>query len=594
MTKEQKQVKLIGIKVGNFRNIVATELTPDILGQRLIVVKGREGQGKTTELQGIQSAIAGPDALASKNGLKSGFISEAQLSDGDHKIFMGCRVRELAKGANAGETTFETFLYEKDENGKPKPVLIDGHKWSAKDYANEICTNLIFDVPSLFTKSQPEHRALIEKLFASELHKLGASAKVAEILEAKKQRDSCRALCDGKAAFMENFKEEGLSVDDLDGLVSVDIEALQADLTALEVDRGSLAAVAETKTDLNRQKAQNERDTALQAIKDKVVKVSASIRDLSESKMRLYRVDKKEWGDAKKLLDDAQVNTGVAFRSIESCTYLRPVIAEEIKIQLSAELERYVSSVKLGPEPIEPIVATFDESGIPSLDPENMPEDFVPFFNNRKKLLLDYSTLKAKPLEFETVSATDTKEFDDKISTLKSKIALARQNNSIYDRYAMWQDWIDAKNAYESRLDELRSMYAGIDTGVEGLKIVPIEESGSVKIWMSYDGSYDPAFFGNAEKELRRMWDYSGAQQGIIGVLLQSARLNLKEKALRLVVLSACPMTKMGLDVLASVCEKENIQLITDQTADDYDLDNLDENVVAVEGGEIFFRSQKA
>ena len=43
---EQKQVKLIGLRVQNNGIIKAAELTPDLLQKRLVLITGETGNGK--------------------------------------------------------------------------------------------------------------------------------------------------------------------------------------------------------------------------------------------------------------------------------------------------------------------------------------------------------------------------------------------------------------------------------------------------------------------------------------------------------------------------------------------------------------------
>jgi hypothetical protein len=277
---------------------------------------------------------------------------------------------------------------------------------------------------------------------------------------------------------------------------------------------------------------------------------------------------------------------------LEDCDFVSDKNLGDITNSITVEYNAYCLANDSGLRPIEPILPTFSTDGIPTI-PENVSPEFEPYIKSRNALLIEYSTLKASELIFETVNPEDTSEYDKKIEAKKVEIDRARINNKNYDRYTTWCDWIEKKNLYESRIDELRRLYASVETGVSGLRIVPAEESGRVRCWMEYDGSYDKEFFGNATGESRRLFEYSGAQMGIIAVLLQAARLDLKDKALRLVILQACPMTSKGLAVLAKVCDDKKIQLITDQTDEHYDLSALDDSTVVMENGEVFFNGME-
>ena len=151
---------------------------------------------------------------------------------------------------------------------------------------------------------------------------------------------------------------------------------------------------------------------------------------------------------------------------------------------------------------------------------------------------------------------------------------------------------MESKAKYEALLDELRLLYAKIDTGVEGLKIVPNVSSTLTEIWLKYDGSFDGEFFGNTDGEMRYLFDYSASQRGVIGVILQASRLDEKPKALRLAILDDVPMTQKGIDVLLKICESRNLQLITSKTDDRYDKHSLDDSEIVIDGGEVFFNKK--
>jgi len=584
----QKQVKLIGVRVQNHRNIVATLLTPEILSKDVIKLVGVEGSGKTSELDAITTAFAGNDAIKSKSSLLPGYLSEVQLSDGDHKIFLGARMAVIGRGDNKGESKFETFLFEKGADGKEKDVMMDGHKWTAAEYQKEITTNLIFSLPKLFSKVWSEHNELIEGLFAPELNKLGIKEKVAEILAAKEKRDSARDYCSRLGAFKENFDDEGLNLDDLAVLVEVDLDSLQGEMTKLEVAKGSLVSNATTQTELNKSQAQSVRDLELQKIKDKAGRDVTAMRELADKISGEYRLSLATFNEKSSKVGSATESLNETLEEVRHLPFVSDGTYLDVKNILDNSYGEYKKLNDSGICPIQPILPTFSTDGIPTI-PENVSPEFEPYIKSRNTLLLEYSTLKESELIFETVNPENTSEYDKKIADKKAEIDRARINNKNYDRYTTWADWIDKKNLYESRIDELRRLYASVNTGVDGLRIVPTEESGRVRCWMEYNGVYDKGFFGNTTGESRRLFEYSGAQMGIIAVLLQAARLDLKDKALRLVILQAVPMTSKGLAILAKVCDEKKVQLITDQTDEHYDLNSLDDSTVVMENGEVFF-----
>lgn len=587
--KEQKELRLLGFHAENHRNVKVVELTPDILGKRLLKIVGEEGSGKSTTLELLQTAIAGTDAIKSKAILDSGYLTEVQLLDGDVKIWLGVKSRELTKGISKGESVIESFLYTKDENGKPSDYISDGISWTAEKYVKEINTNLIFDTKSLFTESPVDHRKLIEKLFAEDLAKLGAAAKVAEILGVKTERDSARAACGSVGAFMEDFEAEGWCEEDLAALVHVNTEALRSEQTALEIERGSLAKTAQAKTDLAKAEALAERTKKLQAIKDDARKVVEKIRLITESKKSEYRKSLEAFRLKSQVVTTEQDAHNAIVETVSGSAFLSESEKSDILAVIDLAIARFEKSSKLGTAPTAPQLITIDELGIP-LIPESYDPEYNELVQERAELLESYHALNDMPLTFTTFSADDTSELDTKISELGAEITKATKNNSVHDRYVKWCSWIELKNQYEGLVDELRRMYAQIETGVDGLKLVPVEESGRVNVWMEYDGSYDATLFREVYGKSTRLFELSGAQRGVVAVLLQAARLDLKKKALRLVILDAVPMTDLGIGVLSRICEERNIQLVTDQTWNAIPEESLDDHTVVVSNGELLFK----
>ena len=109
-------------------------LTPSLLDKKLIAITGETGNGKSTLLDLIKTSISGSDAIKKKDILEKGYLAEAQLLDGEIKLFVGAKVTEYQKGESKGEPKFEIFLYSKDKNGKQYTPIIDGVPCTASDY----------------------------------------------------------------------------------------------------------------------------------------------------------------------------------------------------------------------------------------------------------------------------------------------------------------------------------------------------------------------------------------------------------------------------------------------------------------------------
>lgn len=564
---EQKTVKLIGFRAENSGIIRAVELTPDLLSKRMIVLTGDSGNGKSSLIKLMQTAVSGTEAIASKNVLEKGYLTEAQLLDGEIKLFVGAKVTEYQRGESKGEPKFEIFLYAKDDNGATYTPILDGTKATAGEYVKLLTTDLTFNMASMFTSNQTEHRKLIEKLFKPELDRLGADEVMAKILKAKAHRDGCRVLCQGSGAYLERFESENYTETMLSLLTKPDMKSIDDKIFNKKIERDRLTNGSEDSYKLAEEKAKNKRAEELQVIKDRGVALREKIRVDNEAKKATYDVaatayDKEQIKkEAIKTLFYDAIDKVVEAVSEDALLIIKPLLEKDLEEQVSAFVL------------VKPEMAAPDMELATQLD----------------KSYADYLALEKLPLPEIKKEEVDTTIIDEEIKKLENEKADAEKTLALYNRYQLWKNWIEAKGLYEKELDTLRKMYAGIDTGVEGMHIVPVEtDSDRVEVWIQYDGSYDTEFFFNHDKESRFMFQYSSFQCSAIGVMLQAARLNLKPKALRLAIVDDVAFTSKGLAVLTKMCEDFNVQLITSRT-DDYDKDNIADGEIIVEGGEVFF-----
>ena len=563
---EQKLVKFIGFRAENAGIIKAVELTPDLLSKRFLTIRGDSGQGKSSLIKLMQTAVSGTEAIASKSVLQKGYLAEAQLLDGDIKLFVGAKVSEYQRGESKGDPKFEIFLYAKDDNGKQYQPIVDGIKCTAGEYVKLLTTDLTFNMASLFTSNQSEHRKLIEKLFKPELDKLGADAVVARILDAKKHRDACRLMCQSSGSYMERFEDEGYTETQLAMIKKPDIKAIEDKLFQKKLELDRIVNGSEDSRKLKEAEIKLVREKALQAIKDEGSALREKIRVDNEVKAKEYERLKTERDNLLEMKSVLDCN----FTDLINSLY---ILSEDVKEQIlkiiSSDWE--VQRNKISPEDLV----------IPVPDPalEKQLQD----------KLKEYQTLNETPLQEVGAEAIDTAQIEEEIARIETEKSAAIEMSDLFDRYQQWKNWIEAKGLYEKELDVLRKMYAGIDTGVEGMHIVPVEtESDRVEVWIQYDGSYDTEFFMNPEKESRFIFQYSSFQCSAIGIMLQAARLNLKPKALRLAIVDDVAFTSKGLAVLAKMCEDFDVQLITSKT-DDYDKENIADGEIIIEGGEVFF-----
>lgn len=590
MTK--KQLKIIGLKAKDYRTLEAVELTPDIMSNSLIRIIGEHGAGKSSTIDLFKIPLTGLSGNNTKENIGNGFNTELLLFDGEKKVYLGVKIEPIQRGDSKGNPKETWYLYTKKENGDIDPVFLNGEKMTAGSFTKEINTSLTFNIPSLFTKNATEHRKVIEGMFAEELSKLGANEVIKEINAAREVRDTNRMLCGAVGAFMETFEAEGWKKEGLDSLEKIDIELLQSELNNLSVEKGGIISTASTQTELNKTKAQGIRDGELRKIKDEADKVVGKIRELSEAMTADYHASLATYTVKKKSSESAASDYANITKLIKDTEFLAGY-STDILAKIELAYKAYAVEIgQIGEAPIKPIIATFDEDGR-VIFPEGLSPKFAALKKQKEELSIKYIGLRDKELVYETVNPKDTELIDTKISAKQKQIEAARLNNALFERYGKWLTWIESCGVYDSLVDKLRRLYAGVDTGVKGLSIYPEESGRGVDIWLKYNGIEDKEFFRNSDLTPRFLWDYSGAQQGVLGIMLQGAMLNRKDVALRLAVVDEMPLTALGVKVMTSVTEKYNVQLITTYADTHYDLENVEEGVVVIENGQAFFKGKE-
>lgn len=585
---EQQQVHILGLRAQGYKSIQAVTLQPDLFAGKLVKVVGEVGNGKSSVLELLQIALSGSDAIAKKDALKTGFLSEVQILDGEHKLFMGVRVRDIERGESKGQPKFETFLFEKDADGKPYTPVIDGRKATASDYMEMLHTDITFNMPVLFTNNQTDHRKLLEKLFENELKKLGVEEVVKRIEEAKKRQDNTRAICEANGAFKSTFEEEGWTTETLATLQKVDIESIRQSITDKEIEKDRLVRSSSEKVELEKTKLQGERDAELRGIQEKVTAVTEKIRELNEKKVAAYgklkEVSDKWQAKFKEIFDSFHK----PFSDIEEFP-IDDVALKAIAAILSGQKSKQILALGTEPEvPTEPSIIRI-EGGIPQVHiPHDM--EYKPLVDSRVSLLEQYRELQAKELPTTTPELISTEAIDAKIIELKTRRDSADKNNQLVARFGYWDAWIEAKGMYEKEIDVLRKLYGKVNTGVNGLIIAPeLTDTGRIQIWLKYNGAYDAEFFGNTVAENRYLFEYSAFQRSIIGLLLQASRLDMKSKVLRMAFVDDISVTKKSIEMIERVCGEFDLKLWTSFADDSYDLENIPEGNIVVENGHVFF-----
>lgn len=559
----KETVKIIGLRLENHNTIKSVVLTPDILSKKLVLLTGNSGAGKSTLLDMMQEAMTGKSAVQDKTKLENGYLSEIQLMDGDIKLYLGARVREVSRGENKGTPIFETFLYAKDNKGKEYTPIINGEKATAASYRKMLTTDLTFNMESLFTDNQTKHAALIKKLFSEDLKKLGVDELLKQLQQARELRDHNRNECEAAGAFMVHFHEEGWTEKGLATLQPVDVEKINESITTAKIKRDRIINNVESEYELRVEKAKTEKQK-------RIGELYASLTIAKDAYNKSEQKAAEDYGkelDEYKKKEESRLSIYNDLNGV-ICNEFSNSFFDQKTIDALMRLRDKVQKIEIQ----EPKAVGVDAAIASNL------EDAQKSYN--EELATGEPTIEK--------GEADTVKVDEEIASLIKSKEEGEKINKTLQRYNLWKEWTGASLIYDTIANKIKALYAQVDTGVDGMKIVLDEKDDSNAIWLMYNGAYDSDFFKNKEGEYRYIYRYSSFQRAIIGTILQAARLNLNNKVLRLAIIDDVAFNSEGLAVLSKICEDLNVQLITSRTVD-YDKKAMAENEIIIEGGEVFF-----
>ena len=594
----QKQVKIINVTAANFGIFKAVELDLTKFKNGVIALKGQAGQGKSTIQNAIKVSTQGRATLADADQYGNDFVLETQLLDGDRKIFVGASNKD-------GKITYK--LYEKDSAGKKvSNPIIDGVKATPAKYMDLISTELTFGIRRFLSDDNTTQKKFMFELFRPELEKMGVifdkknagyeKSILGELDALTITRDNLRAQCTHRGAFATDFERDGHKLESVGAMEKIDVVGMDQERTDLLVQKGQAEGNANA-----------EHEKAKAAIAEKGQKIVADCRAINERLMSDYEEAKNGYDFTfdKKKHDDEQLNKALVL--LEDCHFLADHMVN-VGSDFNAKFLNHYAFTENLKEPADPTT-------IPIVDGKMRPVPNFAYPVDYAEVTKDYISLAQ---EFQALKAPEHKpeEFDQKISALVLKIENAKVNNDYVERYQINREWVEAAALVNQKRNELAKLYAGVDTGVNGLKMKPFfEEDGKMDIKTVYDGSYDYGFFkpqikklrdkfndttsasekeslgiemNNLTEEQRLLVSYSSTQKPLIGILLQVARLKTKEKVLPYVFLDDVPMDKNSRSLITRIADENKLTIITSITGD-FQKDKLTENELLIEGGEVFF-----
>lgn len=567
---EQKEVKIIGLKINEQLGILQSCQLAFDPKNNLIAIKGEVGAGKTTLQKGLMLGTLGSEALKDDKQLYGSIDEEVQLLDGDIKIFVGCKSN--AKGQ------IDYVIYTKDVDGKiVKDPVIDGVKITPATYLKSLQTALTWRVDEVTSENPTVQKKILLELYKSELANLGVIfdkkdvAYIDSILGKIDLAENKRAEKDFARKQIGGFQNqlEPLGIDANEPKTHpkrIDISELESQKSKLQYDIDNVGRAKEQELESLKNKAD--------AVNLKLKEANNGIKQENKEIEEDYEKKKHQYNQNTATLNGINIDLDTLVR--EGC--LSTDVYDKLKADLKNNFKNIDTSVPIMFEEL-----TFSETGSCSTRFDKwIGSDEI------KMLLLSLNDLR---LQYKTLSETpagDTTKYEQELQVVVNNLMLAKENNKkcdVLDAYLQWseahKEVIDLKNQYAE-------MLLSVNTGVDGLKICVDKEDNNMDIYLTYDGSYDVAYFNNENKEPRKLSSYSGTQKPLICLLLQNYLLSKKPKAMRYLWIDNVPIDNKTKLLLEKMGKELGLTIIVNITGD-FNKESLSNGEILVEGGEVFF-----
>lgn len=581
---EQKQVKIVGFSINSdFGALKATKLTFDDKN-RLTVIKGEVGSGKTTLNKGMRLVTQGTGVLEDKNLYGDSIDLEVKLMDGELPVYIGCKSKKDGTG-------IDYVLYTVDANGKKlKEVVIDGKKATPSNYLKSLQTALTWRLNELTSENPTVQRNILLELYRNEIESKGVifdkshpdyvGGIIDQIEKAKNKRD----IADSKR------KEVGGIADDLSKKGIDYNEAMPVkDLQEFTDEIATITA----KITLAKQSVEQTRTSTISTLKMAGMEAANKIRDknsqFQEHNRKVQKLLEQHASDVREINDSLQW----AKDHLQNIKFQDEFFVQNL-------FEKTISAQIVFPEkPKEiliPEVKYNDKNNCISEPAEyqDIDKDMVELIKNYQEAVLKYVNFLNLP-----VGTIDTAELEAELTKAELKLKTAKEHNESAIAVNSFLYWQQCNNEVKKIKKDYFMKLTQINTGVQGLYICPEYIVGADgeriakdnDIYLMYDGSYDSEYFHNPKGELRKLAAYSDTQKPMICLLIQRYLLSKKAKTLPYLWIDQVPIDRKTKELLDRMSEEMGLWLFVNWTGD-FEKENLKDGEILVEGGEIFFNEQ--
>jgi len=567
-SQTKKEVKIIGLSVNkSFGGLKATELTFNE-ENRLTVVKGEVGSGKTTLNRALSLTTKGSKTLEDNN-LYGEVDLTAQLLDGDYKVFVNCKTDQNGRLTHS--------IYTIDEHGnKLKDVVIDGQKLTPANYLKSLQTSLTWRLDELTSENPVVQRKILLELYSSELEKKGVifdknhpkftESIIHKIEVAKNDRNYADMKRKEVGGIAEDLRAKGIDYETV--RESKDVTTLEQQISAAQSD-----------VDYLHRNAKQVHEAALNELKTKGLEINAKLKDCKDNikeyndviQKNLDNYETEQEGKTKKLDNILEILESLNSNNIDDVLMLIHSGLEVIK----EPENKFLTQLE------------FNEKGQCTSQPEDFKDEEI----NQllKAYIFSKSQYSAKANQEDIIP--DTTKQEEKITYLKDELNSNYGWNKEAKAINSFHDWKEANEAVKDLKNDYYKKLTGIDTGVDGLHI-SLENAESENIFLMYNGEYDTEYFHNPEKELRKLSSYSDTQKPLICLLIQNYLLKQKGKSMPYLWIDKVPIDNKTRSLLNRMSEELDLWLFVSWTGD-FEKTSLVDGELLIENGDVFFAENK-
>jgi hypothetical protein len=554
----QKQVKIVGLSVAkSFGGLKAVDLEFNE-ENRLTLIKGEVGSGKTTLNRAMRLTTQGSGVLTDKN-LYGDIDITTQLSDGDMSIFVGCRT-DIKTGS------LNYFLYGIDKDGnKVKDVVLDGQRATPASYLKSLQTALTWRLDELTSENPTTQRNILLELYQKELEEQGViynknHPKYTEsIIHKIELAKNHRAHMDMKR------KEVGGIADDMTkkGIIFTDRRKIK-DTEQLQKTVNTIDA----KITLAQTNLEQTRDAKLTKLKLEGSELVSKARDINSKIYAFNDLLKKK----QKAIQDIKDSVKILYNDADDYERVLKVVLSHLpKVEGQKTLKgiSFASDGKIVSKP---------------KDFENEDQEVFKLLKKYKKIKQSYKDLEDSELKI------DNTDLIAELEEAKAQLESAKNYNKTALAVNSYHDWADANETVNDIKKDYFLKLTEIDTGVEGLYICTDQNAEEDEnIYLMYDGTYDPKYFNNKNKELRKISAYSGTQKPMICLLIQNYLLSQKNKTLPYLWIDDVPIDQKTRELLEKMAKELNLWLFVNWTGD-FKASQLKDGEILLENGEILMK----